>query len=242
MESGQFVVSDVFSSVRDKSLLKFIANFAKKLFAALDVLFALNTLRAIAINNAQYPSSLFGFCHNNLQGISRGAKDRTYFRTSLDGIQNIHRKCLLDEDDKGMTGCNVAGILDRNFFQRAVIPFCPDKTWTRCLTEGNAELNSRHSIDHNLIQVFRRFDKMGLPNDDIGPPGDIHCNGFNFHNNLIQFNDVDLSESIKGFIELFLVADHENLDLVRMQVFLRNPLNIFLGNGLHIIQIRFEIV
>jgi len=60
---------------------------------------------------------LLGLCHNNLEGIGRGAINSQDLKTTFQGMGQIYRESVFNEDYEAMTGANVLGSVDSPLLQ-----------------------------------------------------------------------------------------------------------------------------
>ena len=145
-----------------------IADLAKEFVAALRVLRALDTLGRAAIHDAQDPAPLFdvsatitstGFAVAQKSSRPRSSRGR--------GSSRLMGYALRISRTNDVSCADRLGIRHGRAPQLFVIGFHAHQAWPRRFVECDRELGSRHRVHHNFVNIFRRFDEVRMPEDQI---------------------------------------------------------------------------
>jgi hypothetical protein len=147
----------------------------------LDVGRGLDALRRGAINDAEDSSPVRGRGDDDLRRIRGRAEDRAYFRDLLDGIENVDGKTAFKKNDKRVTSGNCARVTDSKVNKRLMVAGLPYKRGPGGLAECDAELHAGIRGDDRFVEIFDRFDKMGLTEDEVRVGRFLDRDSLEFH-------------------------------------------------------------
>jgi len=148
-------------------LLSLVADFSQELLPLLLVRFVFHTLRRRSVNDAHDSPTQLRFGNNNLNRVCRGAKNTHHFVTVAHLGQNIEGKGIPQKDDEKVSGPNVLSISDGGLDEVVIVSIPSDETLLGRLTKSNAEFYSGHGVDHGLVKILPRLDKVGMPKNNV---------------------------------------------------------------------------
>ncbi len=130
------------------------------MLAGRNILLRYNTIRGKTVHHAENSTSLLGLRDQHLRGIGAGAKNATDFRHVLNRFEHIDRENILHKNNETVSGGKTKGVRLRQLDKLVICAGVANQTGTGGFTERDSEFDSRYCVDHRLIYIFNRLNKM----------------------------------------------------------------------------------
>lgn len=148
--------------------LGLVPDLAQQLAAPTDVFVTLHTQRPGAIDDSQDTASLLRLGEHDLGRIRGRTKDPADLGHQLDRVQDVDRvEPFRQEHDETVTGAEGLRIAPRQVLQLPVRTRPAHQAFSRCLAEGQAELDAWNARHQRLMNVLDTLDEMGLSQDEV---------------------------------------------------------------------------